>query len=96
MALNKMKRQSKFIDTLLSERQYICGDKLTIADFQFFYEYGNIDLYGLDWKYENVERWRQRMMEVPEVRKVMEQYNRGFKEMKEMFDSIQPPEQAKL
>lgn len=46
-----MKVLSKIIDKILEENLYITGNQLTIADLLIYYEYRNIDLYGLDWKF---------------------------------------------
>ena len=73
----EVKRQLHVLDTLLAERQYICGDDYTIADIAIYPWYGALalgQLYDaaefLDVEsYSHVRRWAQELEARPGVQR---------------------------
>ena len=67
---------SKFNVFLSKGNTYICGEKVTIADLLYFFDTANVFFIykgNLD-KWEKVNNWFNKMMEISEIAKIQEQY----------------------
>ena len=55
---------------------FLIGDSVSLADLQLFYEATDEGMFGRTFEaYPNITAWMARMLEIKEVKQVMDQFN---------------------
>ena len=58
-----------YINKLLSDSKYLCGDQMTIADITAFWEIIELAIIEVDYtKFENVKRWMNDLLAIPQFK----------------------------
>ena len=82
----------EFLDKELSERQFVAGDSVTIADFSIYANFGYLVILDYDmssWKdkYPNLHSWFDRMAEMPFYNELKDTVSAAIQAMKQARES---------
>lgn len=73
------------------------GEQLTIADLQYFFEITNYTVYERSFShFKLISQWFARMLEVPEVKEIHQQWQQVAPEVIKTLKSVPVIENAKL
>lgn len=66
--------------------KFIAGDRVSIADFLFYFEMTNLVYLGLDHdKYTEVKRWFSEVYQVAEIKAITHEWYQTAKQIKRRF-----------
>lgn len=89
----RIEQTAKLLDRIfrLSDKSFLCGDHVTVADLLVYFEWTDLWLYQRDYDVKHVKQWAARMEAIPEVAAINKEFLATLDDKRRMLMSVKPP-----